>query len=111
LAKSRVATRLRNPSLSDGYLDVEFGNGSGELGATIGTGAANQLDANVDYTTYIRTTPGNATTDTGKMNGQRGLNLCLHGFTSGWCILARATEPLLAAWNHPVPGATNWTHY
>ncbi len=97
-------------TLPDAYLDTGFLDGDGELSLTIGTGAAYQLDANVNYTTYIRTAPGNATTDSGKVNGQRGLNLCPIGLTGGWCVFARETEKLLPAWNHTVPGANNWTH-
>jgi len=97
-------------NLPDGYLDTGFLDGNGEMTMTIGTGAAYQLDANVTYTTYIRTTPGNATSDSGKVNGQRGLNLCPIGLTGGWCVFARATEKLLPAWNHSAPGSTDWTH-
>jgi len=98
-------------NLPDGYLDTGLLDGDGELSMTIGTGAAYQLDAGVYYTTYIRTAPGNATSDTGKVNGQRGLNLCPIGFTGGWCVSARGTEKLLPAWNHSAPGLTYWTHY
>jgi len=98
-------------SLPDAYLDTGFLDGDGELGMTIGTGAAYQLDAGVNYTTYIRTAPGNATSDTGKVNGQRGLNLCPIGLTGGWCVFARETEKLLPAWSRSAPGRTDWTHY
>ncbi len=98
-------------SLPDAYLDTGFLDGDGELGLTIGTGAAYQLDADVNYTTYIRTAPGNAMSDTGKVNGQRGLNLCPIGLTGGWCVFARGTEKLLPAWSHSAPGRTDWTHY
>lgn len=98
-------------NLPDAYLDTGFLDSPNELSMTIGTGAAYQLDTGVYYTTYIRTAPGNAASDTGKVNGQRGHNYCPIGFTGGWCVEGSATERLLPAWSHSAPGLTYWTHY
>lgn len=97
--------------MPDPYIDTGFADIEGEMSMTIGTGAAYQLDEGVYYTTYIRTAPGNTSSDSGKVNGQRGLNTCPIGATGGWCVYASETEPLLPAWQHSVPGADDWWHY
>lgn len=98
-------------SMPDPYIDTGFADIAGELSMTVGTGAAYQLDEGVYYTTYIRTAPGNTSSDAGKVNGQRGFNTCPIGATGGWCVYARATEKLLPAWQHSAPGADDWWHY
>ena len=53
--------------------------------------------------------PGNTGTDRGSLYGQVGYrqpSICY----STLCIFAIASEPLIAAWDLPVPGYMEWTH-
>jgi hypothetical protein len=96
-------------SMPQAYLDTEAFNPSNhELGYTIGTGDAKKLHPSQYYFTSIFASNGNASTDRGKVNGQRG-----HRFATGWChrawcIFPDSTEPLLPAWGHTVPGSNVW---
>lgn len=73
-----------------GYLDTAFGDSDDERVYTVGTWDAKQLVDNTIYKTYFRTAYGNSSTDTAKVNAQRG-NRTPSICHSTWCIFARQT--------------------
>jgi len=90
------------------YLDTEWFNPHGDtyLGRTIGTCYADTLAPNRYHTTYIWTTPGNATSDIGFVNGQWGWQVCA---VSPWCVNGGQAKRLFS--NVSAPGSQWWTHY
>ncbi len=87
------------------YLDTNFGNGSGEVGFSIGTSRMENLETNTYYFTYIRTTEGSVSSDKFKLQPQQGHrtpNWC----HSTWCIYGDQSTQLIPAWNNNVPGTT-----
>lgn len=75
-------------TMDDAYLDTQFGDKVEERNYSVGTSRGSKLDANVLYETYFRTTYGNSSTDTFKVNMQRGTRVpttC----DSTWCIFGR----------------------
>lgn len=90
------------------YLDTGFRDSSSEPSRTVGSADATRIAANKNYFTSIRTKLGNSSTDTAKLQGQRG-----HRSPSWchitWCVFADATEPLVPAWQYMIPGSVRWT--
>lgn len=96
-------------SLPYPYLDTRYGDPSGEKAYTIGSASAISIKGSTDYfyQTYIRTTDGNTSNDTAKIQAQRGYRnptLCY----STWCSYASETINLISAWNVSVPGSATW---
>ena len=91
------------------YNDTNFKDSENELVYTVGTANALQLVAGKDYATLIRTDPGNADIDTGKLVGQAGIrvpSICY----STWCVYPKDSEFLIDAWDYSVPGFMSWSH-
>jgi hypothetical protein len=85
---------------------------------TIGTDDADKLVAGKRYFTLIRTTQGDATTDTGVPQAQMGYHRFTHcpHFEVMWCVFSRpnGTVNLLdlnpnVQFEHIVPGTDTWT--
>ncbi|MBA8824773.1 hypothetical protein FHX42_002120 [Saccharopolyspora lacisalsi] len=89
-------------TMPDAYLDTTFDDPAGERYLTIGTSDALKLQANFQYSNYIRTGAGNTRNDWAKLQGQRGHRIpgqC-HGT---FCIFADATQDIHPAWVICVP--------
>ncbi len=95
--------------LPQSYLDTGFADGNKEKGYTVGTAKASDLTANRSYYTQIWTNLGNASSDTGKLNGQRGKRIPDWCYST-WCIFPQATTFLVPAWQVPVPGSMSWSN-
>jgi hypothetical protein len=99
-----MSGRVELPAAADRVnIDTAASDGDDEPTFTIGTGTRD-MDAATNYTTYMRTPKGNSSSDTGKLNAQRGRTVCFP--FNGWCTFARDTSPLVPAWQHAVPGRT-----
>jgi hypothetical protein len=96
--------KYRDTSLFDGVT----GGGENEPRYTVGTSDAWKLQANRRYHVLMRTTQGNASSDLGKLVAQAGVRLPAK-CTRPVCNFAMASEFLVLAWNHSVPGNTQWT--
>lgn len=90
------------------YFDTNFLDKANELNIAVGTSDARLLRPNVVYWTLVRTRLGNASTDRGKVQGQRGDRLPSICHRPA-CIFPDATARLLPAWRHSVPGFSEWT--
>lgn len=99
-----MSGRVELPAAADRVnIDTAASDGDDEPTFTIGTGTRD-MDAATNYTTCMRTPKGNSSSDTGKLNAQRGRTVCFP--FNGWCTFARDTSPLVPAWQHAVPGRT-----
>lgn len=90
------------------YLDWNAFDTTDELTYTVGTWNVARLQPKVAYSTMIYTDRGDADTDLGKLNSQRGWNSCSPLPGNGACIFPRATQRQILAWDHPVPGRTRF---
>jgi hypothetical protein len=104
------STKTWKSNFTRDYEDTEVFPGSNEYGKTIGTAKAHHLLPNRLYRTMIRTKPGAASTDRGKVNGQRGHRVWSTWCHLKWCVFPDRTEFLMPAWTHEVPGTDVWFH-
>ena len=91
--------------------DTRWSDNEDERIYAIGVGDVHQLSLlAMRYFTLIRTTPGNASADVGKLLGEHGHRqpgVCF----STWCMYQLNHEFIIDAWKlDEVPGARNWTH-
>lgn len=96
-------------SLPAAYLDTRSGDPRGELAYTIGSARASDIRANIPYwyDNYIRMVNGNTNSDSGKLWGQRGYRNPSWCY-SVWCSFGSNWDPIVSAWNIPVPGTRSW---
>lgn len=91
------------------YLDTRLGDPNGEKAYTIGTAKAVDLAANQWYSSTIITTPGNSSSDTGKLVAQLG-----HRYPSWcysvWCSYGDHWEFIVPAWQIGLPGGKYWRY-
>lgn len=103
-------TQAWSTNMPNGYLDTAFGDSADELTWTVGTSDAAKLAANTQYRTYVRTTNGNASSDTSKVNAQKGVRIPSWCYST-WCVNSRQTV------RYPTAGGTwlgipgTWTWY
>jgi hypothetical protein len=96
-------------SLPCPYLDTRISDPAGEKAYTIGSGHAKEIKSNTWYFTRIVTTPGNASTDRGKLVGQVGWSQPA-GCCSTWCSFSIKNEFIVPAWQIAIPGSKYWRY-
>lgn len=96
-------------SLPCPYLDTRASDPAGEKAYTIGSGHAEEIRKNLWYFTQIKTTPGNASTDRGKLIAQVGWSQPA-GCCSTWCSFSIKNEFIVPAWQIAIPGSKYWRY-
>jgi hypothetical protein len=90
------------------YNDTRWEDSDNEPTYSVGTADAFALQAGKKYFTLMRTAPGNASSDRGKLVGQIGRREIGRCYKT-WCIDSRDSKFLVDAWYVPVPGTKTWT--
>lgn len=107
---SSVATpRAVGSNLPRKYWDVRVFDSGNELNFAMGSADARRLVAGTQYWTYIRSKPGNASSDTAKISAQRGHRWPSFCYST-WCIYPDATNHVVPAWAFSVPGNYWWSN-
>jgi Right handed beta helix region len=75
---------------------------------TIGNGDMTKLVGGRTYFTLQRMNPGNTATDRGSLYGQVGYRYPFFCYST-LCIFAIRSQPLIPAWDLPVPGYREWS--
>lgn len=95
-------------TMPNGYKDTKLLDGANERTYTIGTSDARKLKYNTQYKTYFRTKKGNSSTDSGKVNVQRG-NRTPSVCHSTYCIFGKQSVYYIPAGTLKLPG-TKWVY-
>lgn len=104
LPRAYLDTRAMDPTNSRGERN--------ELTYTIGSANADAITTGYTYLTYIRTAKGQASTDKGKLQSQRGYRSLLWCYTT-WCSFGYENDSTsrykpVTSWTVPVPGYLEW---
>lgn len=100
-------------SASKPYLDTRFAENlvsceSEELSYTIGAAQASAITTNTAHYTYMRTTYGNDSSDTFKVQAQVGFRNPSTCYTT-WCSAKYKIYNVIPSWNTAAPGTKSWT--
>lgn len=104
LPSAYLDTRAMDPTNSLGERN--------ELAYTIGSSNADTITTGYTYITYIRTAKGQASTDKGKLQSQRGYRSPSWCYTT-WCSFGYENDSTsrykpVTSWTVPVPGYLEW---
>jgi hypothetical protein len=108
LRKRRLWRSTTASNLPKAYVDTAVSDPAGEQTHTIGSANAQELVANQLYWTSMRKRVGNASTDRGKIQGQRGHRFPAWCYTT-WCVFPDKTLDIIRAWLYPIPATRNWS--